>query len=189
LSAATCRVAALGPGSSPGPGTIEMESGRILVIGLGNPILGDDGVGWAVAQQVQEQLNGLSVAVECLAVGGLRLMEFMVGYTHAIVVDALTTRQQPPGVVTCFSLAEMPDLTAGHTTSAHDVSLQSAIEMGNKMGLSLPAQVMVIGVEAHDVYEFSETLSEPVRAAIPEAVERVLHLIDEYRRDPQDDLP
>lgn len=184
MSADTNRVMALGPGLSPGPWLSTIESAKILVVGLGNPILGDDGVGWAVAEKLRNQVEDEITDVECLCVGGLRLMEFMIGYTHAIIIDAVTSYQKPPGTVDCFPLTAMPDLTAGHTTSAHDVSLQAAIEMGKKMGLPLPDQVMVIGIEAHDVHNFSETLSEPVQTAVPWAVTRVLQLIDDYRRKP-----
>lgn len=158
------------------------------MVGLGNPILGDDGVGWVVAEQVRGRVDSGQIDVECLAVGGLRLMEFMIGYDQAIIIDALTSWTDPIGQVSTFPLDLMPDLTAGHTTSAHDTSLQSALAMGRKMGFDLPAEVMVVGIEAQQVYDFSEELTEPVTAAVPAAVQRVVELIDTYRRNCQDDL-
>jgi hydrogenase maturation protease len=165
-----------------------VESNKILIVGLGNPILGDDGVGWEVAEQIRQQVQDPGVDIECLAVGGLRLMEFMIGYDQAIVIDSLTSWEYPVGRVTGFLLEDMPDLTAGHTTSAHDTSLQTALEMGRRMGFDLPEQVNVIGIEAHQVYDFSETLTEPVQAAVPVAVERVLDLLAILRRNRQYDL-
>jgi hydrogenase maturation protease len=165
-----------------------VESNKILIVGLGNPILGDDGVGWEVAEQIRRQVQDPGVDIECLAVGGLRLMEFMIGYDQAIVIDSLTSWEYPVGRVTGFLLEDMPDLTAGHTTSAHDTSLQTALEMGRRMGFDLPEQVNVIGIEAHQVYDFSETLTEPVQAAVPVAVERVLDLLAILRRNRQYDL-
>lgn len=165
-----------------------MESNKILIVGLGNPILGDDGVGWEVAEQIRQQVQDPGVDIECLAVGGLRLMEFMIGYDQAIVIDSLTSWDHPIGQVTSFLLEDMPDLTAGHTTSAHDTSLQTALEMGRRMGFDLPEQVNVIGIEAHQVYDFSETLTEPVQAAVPVAVVRVLDLLTILRRNRQYDL-
>lgn len=165
-----------------------METSKILIVGLGNPILGDDGVGWEVAEQVRQRLQEPGVDIECLAVGGLRLMEFMIGYDQAVVIDSLTSWENPVGQVTSFALEDMPDLTAGHTTSAHDTSLQTALEMGRRMGFDLPEQINVVGIEAHQVYDFSETLSEPVQAAVPVAVERVLDLLAIPRRNRQYDL-
>lgn len=63
---------------------------KTLVIGLGNPILTDDGVGIYAAQAVREALPiNSKVAVKELSVGGLALMEAMVGYNYVILIDAL----------------------------------------------------------------------------------------------------
>ena len=60
----------------------------MLVIGLGNPILGDDGVGWSVAGSLENRLKGNEgIEVDCLAVGGLSLMERMLGYRHVMLID------------------------------------------------------------------------------------------------------
>jgi hydrogenase maturation protease len=166
-----------------------VTANKILVVGLGNPILGDDGVGWEVAETIRQTVADPQVDVECLAVGGLRLMEFMIGYDHAIVIDSLTSWTQPIGQVSMFHLDAMPDLTAGHTTSAHDTSLQSAVQMGRKMGLDLPQDIMVVGIEAQQVYDFSEQLSEPVKQAVPFATQQVVDLIATYRRKCENDLP
>ena len=155
---------------------------RILIIGLGNPILGDDGIGWRVAERVQARLaNELSslqdLEVDCLALGGLSLMERLVGYQRAIIIDAITTRQNPPGVVHCFPLEALPDLAAGHTSAAHDTSLQTAIALGRSMGASLPETILIVAVEAEQVYDFSEELTPEITAAIPLAEQMVLDLI------------
>ena len=69
---------------------------KILVVGLGNPILTDDGIGWQVAQLVRQRLNEHLEAcpptdIREACVGGLSLAELMVGYQRAIVVDVLGT--------------------------------------------------------------------------------------------------
>lgn len=147
-----------------------------LVIGLGNPLLGDDGVGWHVAEQVRRQAGqaGRPIEVDCLAVGGLGLMERMVGYRQAVVIDAITTGQQPLGSVHCLSLDALPDHSAGHLASAHDASLQTALQMGRALGAVLPEQVLIVAVEAQQVYDFSDKLTPPVAAAVPLAVQAVL---------------
>jgi len=164
-----------------------------LVVGLGNPILGDDGVGWRVAEQVQRQLeisgppypvaeegSGMGdrpVDVDCVSLGGIGLMEQLIGYDRAILIDALVTGKAPVGTVTCFALEELTDLSAGHTSSAHDTSLQTALKLGRAMGAHVPDQVTVIAVEARNVSDFSEELSPPVAAAVPLAVEAVMNLL------------
>jgi hydrogenase maturation protease len=159
----------------------------ILVIGLGNPILGDDGVGWLVAEQVRLALeNGTNkhqpIEIDSLALGGLSLMERMIGYDRVIIIDALTTRKQPNGTIYRVSLEELPDLSAGHTTAAHDTSLQTALNVGRSMGAQLPEQIIIVGVEAEKVYDFTEELSSEVKSAIPKAVQIVMDLLSEWSK-------
>jgi len=154
----------------------------MLVVGLGNPILGDDGVGWRVAESVSESIqsgNGRmrDVEVECFALGGLSLMEQLVGYERVIIVDSIQTRDGEPGQVYRLSLDDLPDLSTGHTTAAHDTSLHTAMRLGRTMGVELPDEVSVVGIEAKHVYDFSEELSPSVAAAIPEAVRAVLEFL------------
>jgi hydrogenase maturation protease len=151
------------------------EGMKTLVIGLGNPILGDDGVGWHVANQI---LNyNLPITVECCSVGGLSLMEQMIGYEQVILIDAITTGRAPTGTVTSFPLESIPDGFDGHLSSPHDTSLQMALRVGDSMGANLPDQVTVIAIEAHNLYEFSEQLTPPVAAAVPEAVRMVMDIV------------
>jgi len=171
---------------------------KTLVVGLGNPILGDDGVGWRVAEEVKRRLQiadfrsqiepaesqsvirnpKSEIEVDCLALGGLSLMERLVGYDRAIIVDAVTTGQ-PPGTVSRFRLDELPDFSTAHTSAAHDTSLQTALRVGRTMGAHLPGEVLIVGVEAQSVYDFSEILSPPVAEAVPVAARLVLELLEE----------
>ncbi len=148
-------------------------SPRTLVVGLGNPILGDDGVGWRVAEQVRVHSDHPDVAVLCLSLGGLALMEHLVGYRRVMIVDAMTTGA-PAGTLHRLDARKMDELHVQHTASVHDLSLSSALAMGRELGLDLPAEIHVVGVEAAPEFEFGEVLSEPVDRAIPAATRVVL---------------
>lgn len=153
---------------------------KTLIIGLGNPILGDDGVGWRVVEEVAKAAAGRpEVETDCVALGGLSLMERLTGYRRVILVDAIYTGGEPVGTVRRFTLADLPDLTAGHTASAHDTSLHNAMNVGRSMGVLLPEddEVHIVAIEAENVYDFSERLTPAVEAAIPAAVKVVLDLL------------
>ena len=163
---------------------------RTLVVGLGNPILGDDGVGWEVARAVAarpEVAARSDVDVECLALGGLSLMEWLIDYERAIIIDAIQTRGGSPGAIYCAPLDAFPNHAAGHTTAAHDTSLHTALQMGRAMGASLPDDIDVVAIEAPRVYEFREELSPAVAAAVPVAAAAVLRLLAHPIDDDQDD--
>jgi hydrogenase maturation protease len=155
---------------------------KTIIIGLGNPILGDDSVGWRVADLVSQEIKksgttNPDLEVDSLALGGISLMERMVGYDRAILIDALTTGQSPVGSVFHFPLEDLPDLTADHMTAVHDTSLPTALKLGRTMGAHLPQTIDIVGIETISVYDFSEELSPPVAQAIPQAVYQVLQLL------------
>lgn len=153
---------------------------KTLVIGLGNPILGDDGVGWRVVEEIaRKTANRPEVDVDCVSLGGLSLMERLTGCERVILVDSIFTGKKPIGTISQFALSDLPDLTAGHSASTHDTSLHNALNVGRSMDIQLPLDedVLIVAIEAEHVYDFSETLSPPVEAAVPLAVGAVLQLI------------
>ena len=141
-------------------------------------MLGDDGVGWRVAESLRAQAAALGVEVDSLAVGGLSLMEHMVGYQRAIVVDAINLGDAPTGTVRCFALESLPNPFAGHLGSSHETNLQTALQIGRELGAELPEEVTVVAIESPYVYDFSEELSPPAAAAVPLAVAAVLELLN-----------
>jgi hydrogenase maturation protease len=145
---------------------------RTLVLGLGNPILRDDGVGLRVAQALRLVLaNVPGIEVDENTWGGLRLMERLVGYDRVIVVDAMCTGA-PAGTVRLLSPDDMP---TRRSASPHDTSLPVALELGRRVGLSVPesADITLVGIEALDVDNLGEDLTPEVEAAIPVAVRAI----------------
>ncbi len=153
----------------------------MLVLGLGNPILGDDGVGWRVAERCAERIKtdprlstlASRVEVDCHAGGGLSLAERLIGYDQVILIDAICTGTQPPGSITCFPLQALTNPGSVHTSSAHDTSLLTAMELSRRLGTYVPERVTVVAIEAQNLYEFSEELSPAVETAVAQAAERV----------------
>jgi hydrogenase maturation protease len=156
---------------------------RTILIGLGNPILGDDAVGWKVVEQVEQKLQQLrheiqgTLDIEYLSIGGLGLMEHLVGYDRAIIVDAIFSRKAAPGTISTQMLEDVFDPTSGHTISVHDTSLQDAINLALKIGVQMPKKLIVVGIETDSINNFSEALTPNVAVAIPRAVEIVMDLL------------
>ncbi len=158
---------------------------KTIIIGLGNPILGDDGVGWKVAEEVKRRIPPHAhVEVICLSLGGIGLMERLIGYDRAILVDAFTSEGEI-GSIIVSKLSDLPDYSAFHIASAHDTSLQNAIKLGRSLGAQLPNEVTVVGVVTNSTFDFSEELSPPVQRATLCAVETVLALLKELELEQQ----
>lgn len=153
------------------------SSPPLIVIGLGNPLLGDDGVGWKVVESLSPHLSKSGIETDLLAGGGLSLMERLVGYGKAIIVDSIYTGRQPKGKVTVFPLEALENPFAGHTGSAHETNLLTALEVGRQLGVSLPEQVTIVAIESPDIYDFDDQLSPAVAAAVLPACDAVIQLI------------
>ncbi len=156
---------------------------KTLVVGLGNPILTDDGVGIHVVRAVQSRLTHHTSRITHHAshpdfaeasVGGVRLLEIIAGYERVIMVDAIQTSGGKPGDIHRLYPS---DLCASlHSGSTHDLSLAGALALGREMGMTLPADedILIVAIETEDVLTFGETCTPAVAAAIPRAVEAVL---------------
>lgn len=157
---------------------------RTLLVGLGNPILGDDASGWKVVEQVEQQLqkrrlkDQLACDIVYLSIGGLGLMEYLIDYDKVVIVDAIVSVNEVPGTVTTMMLEDVFDLSAGHTTSVHDTSLKNALNLAQEMGARLPEYIFVVGIVTNSIYDFSEELTTGVAAGIPKAVQVVIDLLN-----------
>lgn len=154
---------------------------RVLVIGLGNPILTDDGVGIHVAGAVAAALPpDTPIHIIELSVGGLSLMEAMSGYDRVILIDALWTPPEQVGRVIMFDGGCLPETL--NTASAHDANLPTALRTGRQLGIPLPEDrhIQIIGITANRLLDFGDEPTPAVQAAIPKAVAQVIELIKLY---------
>jgi hydrogenase maturation protease len=153
---------------------------RTLILGLGNPILKDDSIGLRVAQELRAKINDApEVEIGEDYWGGLRLMERMIGFDRAIIIDAICTGADPGTI----HLLSPDDIPTQRSASAHDVNLPTALEFGRQAGAKLPTSedIILIGVEAADVQTFDETLSPEVENAFPIVLEVVLSELNRER--------
>ena len=166
---------------------------KTLIIGLGNPILTDDGAGIYAARMVEHVLPpGADIDIVELAVGGLDLMETMIGYERVIIIDALWAPNGEVGQIVQFDAGDLPDTM--NSASAHDADLPLSLRVGREIGVDLPTDenIQIVGIRARKVLDFGKEPTSPVTAALPEAVNRVLDLVgfnptvDPYTLSPAD---
>jgi hydrogenase maturation protease len=147
---------------------------RTLVLGLGNPILTDDGVGVHVVRAAAAHYapaDGVSFAEA--SVGGLRLLDALVGYERVIIIDAIQTAAGRPGDVYQLAASDLP--VSLHSGSTHDLSLPGALDLGRRLAMKLPGDgdIVILAVEVEDVLTFSDSCTQAVSRAIPRVMEAV----------------
>ncbi len=145
---------------------------KTLVLGLGNPILSDDGVGIRVAREVGNKVKDPQVAVSETSALGLSILDSIVGYDKVIIIDAIQTEEGQAGHI--YRMRTEDFALTQHLSSPHQTNLATALELGKMLNLGMPQQITVFAVEAKDITTFSEKCTPEVEQAIPEAVNMVL---------------
>ena len=148
---------------------------KTLVLGLGNLLRCDDGVGNRIAQVLEKEIHNSKVTVIETNAAGLGLLDLLPGYDRAIIIDAIQTPKGKAGQIHRLSLQ---DLTAPeYPSTTHNIGLGAVVELGTKLGLALPKEIIILAIEVADVTTFSEDLTPKVKQAIPKVVELVLQEI------------
>ena len=169
-------------GEAESGGVARMAEPRILVAGIGNVFLGDDGFGVEVAGRLARSELPAGVHVEDYGIRGMDLAYALQDYDVAVFVDAVP-RGQAPGTLYLIEAELDEDVVAVDT---HGMDPVKVIAMARALGGPLP-RVLVVGCEpatrmADDADEIVAALSEPVRAALDGAVKLVESVIDDLRR-------
>ena len=144
---------------------------QVLILGLGNPLLGDDGVG----VRVIEEVKGLGLPEEVALIeggtAGPGLIPLMEGYQRVIVVDAADMGPLP-GHVVRFTPADVRFNTVADQLSPHQIGLGEVLALAKALRLA-PAELVIIGVQPSRI-EAGLGLSPEVERAIPKIVEIIL---------------
>ena len=143
----------------------------LIIIGLGNEILTDDGLGIRVVRMLKERLRTVEVDIQELQVGGFHLLDYVTGYQQCIIVDAIVTGIHPPG--TSFRFTQTPESEPVTITSSHQLNLAQVLTLGKLLGADVPERLTVYAMEASDVMTFHDGCTEEVARAIPDLVETV----------------
>ncbi len=151
-------------------------------------------MGVRVAEMVRRALPlDTPVEVSEASVGGLGLMERMLGYERVILIDALyeprggpesarpplisptVAGERNPGAFYRLTLDDLQAISPPqHTASAHDTSLDTALAMGRRMGLPLPREIIIYAIEVENIIDFGEEPTPAVARAIPPVTAAVL---------------
>jgi hydrogenase maturation protease len=146
------------------------------IIGLGNSILTDDGVGIYAVREVSRRLadagNIDAVDVVESEVAGFALMELMTGWKRVILVDSIQFDDVEPGTVVKIQPEDLR--TSLRIRSVHEIDLPTVLAFGRKLGIPMPETVTIIGIQAEDALTLGETLTESAKRGMMEAVELVL---------------
>ena len=137
---------------------------KILVLGLGNELLSDDGVGLLAARRLRTMLDGQADVLES-NLTGVALLEVLVGYDRAILIDAVQTGRFSPGTIVEIDPGQ---LRAVSNPSPHYTGIPEMIAIAKELNLQFSTEIRIMAVEIGCIQTIGETLSTPVADAIAE---------------------
>lgn len=131
-----------------------------LILGLGNDILTDDGIGVKIVQKIQKDLVKPNIAFLTAAVGGLEILELIRDYELVIIIDAIKTKDGVPGTIYPLTPSHFKETL--HLSSFHDVTFLSALNLAEKMEIPIPSQIDILAIEIVEDLTFSNEFSPQI---------------------------
>ncbi len=153
-----------------------MES-LVLVLGLGNPLRGDDGIGPRIIEELTRR--GLPEGVTAQDVGnaGLDLLNLLEGRERTVIIDAAEMGREP-GQFVRFTPDEVRLTQAGDHFSIHNAGLSEALALADALGRTLP-DLVIFGVQPAEI-DWREGLTQAVEATIPALTDAVMAELEQF---------
>jgi len=148
---------------------------KIVIVGVGNILCGDEGVGVHVIEELKKHRLPDNVEVCDCGTAGLEVLEFLEESDKAIIVDAVTAGMEP-GKIYQYRLGEThAEEGKMKMLSLHELDLTRAIKIGEN-AYKLPKNIMIVGVEPKSL-QFGMGLTKEIKKAIPRVVQDILKLV------------
>ncbi|MGA3015155.1 MAG: hydrogenase maturation protease [Bacteroidales bacterium] len=150
---------------------MDKQCEKILILGIGNDILKDDGIGPRLVKDLQKEVFPEDICFKTSSMGGLEILELIREYHTVLILDAIKTKDGIPGEVYYFNPSDFHETM--HLSNLHDVNFITAIELAKKIKLSIPENIHIIAVEIVEDLEFGRSLSPELEEKYPEIMNRV----------------
>ena len=146
----------------------------VLVLGIGNILMSDDGLGVYVVNQMKESGITLPEGVELVDGGtaGYDLMSVMMNREKIVIVDALKTDDLPGSV---YRFTPEYAVESGSSISLHEIGIMDVIRMIGVMGFN--PEIEIIGIVPEDINTLAISISNSVKESIPKAVDQILDAV------------
>ena len=150
---------------------------KTLVLGIGNDILGDDGVGIHIARDVARRVSNADVTIEETGAAGLSLLERIKGFQRLIIADAILTDNTEVGKIHRLTLKDLAK--TNDSITPHDAALRTTLEIGNNLFPGeMPTDVVIYGVQTHNVEIVTGEMTKAVKAAVPRVAKMIMAEIE-----------
>lgn len=150
---------------------------NILVLGIGNEMLKDDGIGPKVVKKLQNFMPSGNIDYMTSLVGGMETIELMKGYEEVVIVDGIMTKDGVPGTV--YFMSYPLNKNTLHLSNAHDISFDMSVKLARKLDIPFPEKIKIIAIEIVEDREFGEELTPPLQKSYNDIYGSIASVIQE----------
>jgi len=148
---------------------------KVIVVGIGNPIMGDDSVGIRVVEELKKEVE---VDTAILTTTTFEVLDKIMGYDKAIIVDGIKSGNEPG---TIYELTVDDVFYTYSFTNTHNLSLATTLKIGYLIfPEKMPKYIKLIAVEVENI-DFGKDCSPKVKNAIPKVVEMIKKELDLFK--------
>ncbi len=139
---------------------------KTMILGLGNTILSDDGVGIYVVREIERIMNTKcpTLTIKEASLGGFNFIDLLTGFDRAVIIDAIHTKSGKPGEF--YELDPAALKPSVRLSSLHGIDFATACEMAKQMSVPFPKEIKIFVMEVEDEFTFGEKCTPKVAAAI-----------------------
>ncbi len=147
---------------------------RSLVLGLGNPILGDDSIGFRLVELLSERLPSVpDTDFLPTSLAGVRLLDEIMGYDRLVVIDSISTGRNAPGTIMRMGMDDLP-ICSANRLSIHHVPFNEIMELGRSAGLHIPNDVRIYTIEIEYPLYACEELTPALAARVDDYLKEII---------------
>lgn len=140
-----------------------------LIIGIGNTLLSDDGIGPHLVDALQDLLPSDMFDFRREYVCHLEILDILKSYQAAIIIDGARSEEQIPGRISFYEPGNYHNTV--HLDNYHDISFREMVDMADILEMDIPKVIRIISIEIQEDKVFSEQLSPPLQAVFDTLVE------------------
>jgi hydrogenase maturation protease len=148
---------------------------KTLILGLGNEILSDDGIGPRLIRDLSKMLIEPGLHFKASSCGGLEIVEYISDFERVVFIDAIRTRNGNPGDVYYFIPSDFRETS--NLSNLHDVNFLTALRLGKFLEMGLPSDLHIIAVEIIEDIIFSEELTPVLNKKYPQILLEVFDIL------------
>ncbi|MGQ9707229.1 MAG: hydrogenase maturation protease [bacterium] len=153
---------------------------RYLLLGIGNDILRDDGIGIYVAREVKERLKHKDLDIIEGLWGGFTLLDIISHYGKVLIIDGVIDENHKIGDVFWIDIDKLKDHRGFE--QSHNIHLPTLLNVGERLGYRMPEVIKVLGISISEQTEFGgyDDMTESVRNAIPIASDIAIETLSSW---------